>query len=260
MTVQRNKCRKGRMAVGVYERIKTPDHPFASKAGYVLEHRLVMEKKLGRYLRPNEIVHHINGDGLDNHPENLIVMSQRKHIRNHKTPTVKWGFLESKQWLKKQHLDLNKPPTLIAKELGCCHQAVRFALDRHGIRPIPKGKPRPPIKYPKLHNSEWLKAKSKIMSQKEIADLLGCNSALVCTYQKKHNIKKRFKHPSKIIFPELRDREWLWKRTQTMSQNDIAHLLGCERSLVSLAMRAFSIKSKFTNQHTKNKTVCKLLN
>jgi len=35
-----------------------PNHPFAQKRGYIRRARLVMEKKLGRYLLPTEIVHH----------------------------------------------------------------------------------------------------------------------------------------------------------------------------------------------------------
>ena len=61
-----------------------PDHPDAGDRKYVLEHRLVAEKMIGRRLRAKEIVHHINGDPGDNRPENLMVFpSQGAHLRFH---------------------------------------------------------------------------------------------------------------------------------------------------------------------------------
>lgn len=59
-------------------KVLAPDHPDARR-GYVYEHRLVMEKKLGRRLSPNECVHHIDLDPTNNHEDNLLLLSSNQH-------------------------------------------------------------------------------------------------------------------------------------------------------------------------------------
>lgn len=54
--------------------VYNPKHPSCTKKGYVLEHRLVMEKFISRYLRSNEIIHHRNKLKNDNRIENLEII------------------------------------------------------------------------------------------------------------------------------------------------------------------------------------------
>lgn len=68
-----------------YRKILMPEHPYADANGYVFEHRLVCENLLGRYLTDEEIVHHRDGNRLNNDPSNLFIFyGHDTHIAFHK--------------------------------------------------------------------------------------------------------------------------------------------------------------------------------
>lgn len=71
------------VTAGDYPRQRDPDSPMAHTDGTVRVHRLVAAEKLGRPLRSDEFVHHINGDPKDNRPENLMVLTNAEHGQLH---------------------------------------------------------------------------------------------------------------------------------------------------------------------------------
>lgn len=56
------------------------------------EHRVVMAKKLGRKLRRNEHVHHIDHDTLNNQPKNLALLSHSAHSALHHPARGRWSI------------------------------------------------------------------------------------------------------------------------------------------------------------------------
>lgn len=67
-----------------YLEIYSPNHPNKNYCNYVLEHRLVMEKKIKRYLTKEEIVHHKDRNKLNNKENNLsLVKNQSEHNQHH---------------------------------------------------------------------------------------------------------------------------------------------------------------------------------
>ena len=76
-----------RINLNGYAMVSAPGHPHAKaygkkKTGWVFEHRLVLEQKLGRHLLPKERVDHIDGLTLHNCPDNLrLFASNADHLR-----------------------------------------------------------------------------------------------------------------------------------------------------------------------------------
>ena len=96
MTGKKHPCFKGKIKYGTnqnYWAIFVPYHPYAGTKGHVMEHHLVMEKHLKRFLDPSEVVHHRNGDTFDNRIENLKLMFKNDHDRKH--TQERWDKLKS---------------------------------------------------------------------------------------------------------------------------------------------------------------------
>ena len=74
-----------------YKMVRCSNHPNAVGC-YILEHRLTMEKQIGRYLEKNEIVHHKNGIRTDNRIENLELLTSNHPPGHYPITCPKCGY------------------------------------------------------------------------------------------------------------------------------------------------------------------------
>lgn len=66
-----------------YVEVYCPNHPRVNKRGCVYEHQLVIEQSIGRYLREDEVVHHIDRNKSNNSLSNLMLLTRAEHTRLH---------------------------------------------------------------------------------------------------------------------------------------------------------------------------------
>ena len=68
-----------------YMKVHAKKHPYRDRDGYVFVHRLIMEQRIGRLLKKEEVVHHKDSNTLNNNPDNLVLFkSIREHLNFHR--------------------------------------------------------------------------------------------------------------------------------------------------------------------------------
>lgn len=104
------------------------DHPSRNTRGFVLQHRLVMEDMVGRYLTEDEVVHHIDRNPMNNSPSNLELHTNASHIALHrKEDGMSWSCKLTEAQVREA---LQGRTTLeAARSLGVHHQTLRNRFD-----------------------------------------------------------------------------------------------------------------------------------
>lgn len=107
-------CWKQRIPVGSVRKDYRGYVSVKTETGWKFEHRYVMEKMLGRALSKSEVVHHRNGNGTDNRPENLVLVKDFYHHLNieHAEDKKRWG---RKEMLRRWASDRENQLKILAK-------------------------------------------------------------------------------------------------------------------------------------------------
>ena len=95
-------------------------------------HRLVLEEKIGRKLRKNEVAHHIDEDKQNNSPDNLELMTRKAHAKHHGRELRTKARLTIQQVIDMRKLFLGRQSNRAIGEL--------FGVAKETVRDIRSGK------------------------------------------------------------------------------------------------------------------------
>jgi hypothetical protein len=84
----------------------------------IAEHRYLVEQREGRKLMSSEVVHHVDGDPLNNDPNNLVVLSRSEHLRLHATGSHRKRWSEEEKARARNLHDVGMTIQQVSKVLG----------------------------------------------------------------------------------------------------------------------------------------------
>ena len=118
-----------------YVLVYMPEHPAARKSGYILEHRLEMERHLGRALTDKEVVHHKarKDDNISEHIE--LFASNGEHLKFELSQQRDKGEpYKQKNFLMKEYIEKNRSLADIGNQFGVSIQAVNRFVKKFNLK------------------------------------------------------------------------------------------------------------------------------
>lgn len=163
-----------------------PDHPFASKWGYVPQHRLVVERKLQRFLTNEEVVHHKDENKQNNSVDNLVVMTKAEHMAIHQRLRHDAKYPEITRSIVKSALETGGIKKA-AIELGVNQMTIRKNFPDL-VEPYKRKTPAN-LKSPELISSIRELAPDENIGLRQAVKILGCSAQTVMRICKENDIE-----------------------------------------------------------------------
>lgn len=107
------------------------DHPRRTNKDYVLLHRVIVENSISRLLTDNEVIHHKDGNKLNNDISNLEILNSSIHTRNHNLDRGQlWVELKCPECHKNFNIPKNKSFLGKKGKWSCCSPSCRGKFSR----------------------------------------------------------------------------------------------------------------------------------
>jgi hypothetical protein len=213
-----------RLASNGYYAVYMPNHPNAFGIGYVYEHRLIIENEIGRLLKSTEIVHHKDGNKLNNNIANLELCHS---IAEHK---VKHRKSNSK--IRRNPDETN---VIVKCACGCGMEFLKY--DAHG-------------RERKYANSGCGKRHTRILRQEEqgkeiVFCACGCGSCIM-KYDKYGRIRKYISGHNRYEIP---NRTYMAKDTGLSFATIINYFKGNQLKVKTINLIEISIIKNYGKEY-----------